>query len=138
MQQTIDETERRRCMQLAYNEAHGITPQAIVKARSSIVGLEKEEVDMEATAHSRRSGAKQSRDRQKASLPYAEEFSTHVDVAADPVYAYMNVDELQRSINKMRSEMLKAAKDMEFITAAQLRDQIIKLESKLEQLKAEA
>ena len=132
MQQTIDETERRRAIQLAYNESHGITPQAIVKARNSIVGLEKEEVEMETPRHTTRPGAKERRDSKRTSVPYAEEFSTKVNVAADPVFAYMNAEEMQKAINKLRTEMLAAAKDMEFITAAQLRDQIIKLEQRLE------
>lgn len=140
MRQTIDETERRRKIQLEYNEAHGITPTAIVKARNAIVGLEKEEIDIDApaarparqlNAKEKRQQREQSRTRQPQPLPYASEFSTSVDIAADPVVAYMNPDEMQRSINRLRAEMLKAAKDMEFITAARLRDEIIKLEAKL-------
>lgn len=144
MQLTLDETERRRSIQLAYNEKHGITPTAIVKARQTIVGLEKEEVDMEATAHSPRAkqlNAKEKRQAAKkqtraAAVPYASEYSTAVDIAADPVVPYMNRDELQRSINRLRSDMLAAAKEMEFITAARLRDEIIKLETKLENMPA--
>lgn len=137
MQQTIDETERRRAIQLAYNEEHGITPQAIVKARNTIVGLEREEVDIEATSHSKKGDKRDKKKTKAAAMPYAEEFSTHVDIAADPVVAYMNADELQRSINRMRADMLNAAKEMEFITAAKLRDEIIKLELKLESMKQE-
>ncbi len=133
MQQTIDETERRRSIQLAYNEKNGITPQAIVKARNAIVGLEKEEADFDASpGRSRRQPVPA---RQK--VPYAEEYSQSVDIAADPVIPYMTADELQRSINSKRAEMLKAAKDMEFILAAKLRDEIIKMEQLLAQKREE-
>ncbi len=133
MQQTIDETERRRSIQLAYNEKNGITPQAIVKARNAIVGLENEEADFDAApGRSRRQPVPA---RQK--VPYAEEYSQSVDIAADPVIPYMTADELQRSINSKRAEMLKAAKDMEFILAAKLRDEIIKMEQLLAQKREE-
>ena len=73
----------------------------------------------------------------KAPLPYANEFSTSVNIAADPVVAYMSADEMQRSINRLRGQMLQAAKDMEFMTAARLRDEIIKLELRLQAMQSE-
>ena len=135
MRQTIDETERRRALQLAYNEKNGITPKAIIKARNAIVGMEKETVDTAATTHSRQKPGRQPEKSRKTPLPYASEFSASVDIAADPVIQYMNRDELARSIDRLRSQMLKAAKDMEFMTAARLRDEIIKLEQRLESMK---
>ena len=142
MKRTIDETERRRALQLAYNEKHGITPKAIVKARNAIVGMDKEEVDMSRTTfgppQNATGAADKRRNAKKAAkaeaVPYAAEYSTAANVAADPVVAYMNADELQRSINSLRTRMLAAAKDMEFITAARLRDEIIQLEIKLASL----
>lgn len=137
MRQTIDETERRRALQLEYNEKHGITPQAIVKARNAIVGMEREEAETDMSLRrGKQLNAKEKREK-KTPIPYANEYSTSVDIAADPVVAYMNPDELQRSINRLRGEMVKAAKEMEFMTAARLRDEILKLEARLESMKKE-
>ncbi len=126
MRQTIDETERRRQLQLKYNEDHGITPQAIVKARYAIVGKE----DEDDVAHRR-----SPRTTKAPELPYGNEYTTAVDIAADPVVPYMNRDELRRSVDRLREQMLAAAKEMEFIEAARLRDEIIKLEARIEQMK---
>ncbi|MDE5568307.1 MAG: excinuclease ABC subunit UvrB [Muribaculaceae bacterium] len=133
MQQTIDETERRRSLQLAYNEQHGITPTAIIKARNAIIGRETE--DDVPSVGSRHQSSQGNRRREKEKPMYASEFSTTVDIAADPVIGYMNAEELQRSINRMRAEMLEAAKKMEFIEAARLRDEVIKMEQRLETMK---
>lgn len=144
MQYTLQETERRREIQLEYNREHNITPQAIVKARNAIVGMEKEEYNPdEISSHSafKPMTAKEKRQKRESAaknpqpVPYASEYLNQVDIAADPVVAYMNADELQRNINNLRTQMLAAAKDMEFITAARLRDEIIKLELKLQQMK---
>ncbi len=141
MQQTIDETERRRSLQLAYNEEHGITPQAIVKARNAIIGLEDE--DGEPTTV-RTSGRNSSSARQKIparktpAVPYGEEYSTKVDLAADPVIPYMSSEALQKLITKRREEMVDAAKKMEFIEAARLRDEILAMEERLAKMISEA
>ncbi len=110
MRATIEETERRRAKQLAYNEEHGITPQAIVKARNRVIGLDKEE---------------------PAVVPYESEYHASVNIAADPVIPYMSADDMRRSIARMRSEMTAAAKSMEFMEAARLRDEILKMEDLL-------
>ena len=134
MQLTIDETERRRSLQLAYNEEHGITPTAIIKARNAIIGRETDD-DVAASTTKYQQSKQSSRRREKEKPLYASEFSTTVDLAADPVIGYMNAEELQRSINRMRAEMLEAAKKMEFIEAARLRDEVIKMEQRLEAMK---
>ena len=143
MRQTIDETERRRSIQLAYNEEHGITPQAIVKARNRIVGLDKN-IDDNDTSRSQRKGKTPAKSSRRdghatapASLPYEQEYTHTVDIAADPVIPYMSAEELERSITRRRMEMVDAAKRMEFIEAARLRDEIIKMEDLLAKKKAE-
>ncbi len=135
MRLTIDETERRRTLQLAYNEEHGITPTAIVKARNHIIGIDKEGAEdtaASASKRSQRSGKPAARpSRENGHAIYYQEFSTSVDIAADPVVPYMNADELQRTITRRRMEMVDAAKRMDFMEAARLRDEVLKLEELL-------
>ncbi|MDE6131053.1 MAG: UvrB/UvrC motif-containing protein, partial [Muribaculaceae bacterium] len=133
MRLTIDETERRRKLQMDYNEALGITPAAIIKARNAIIGREADEEDFRPSRqqNARDKARDKEKNRKPASMPYVEEFSNKADIAADPVVAYMNPAELQRNINMLRQNMLKAAKEMEFMEAARLRDEIIKLEQRL-------
>lgn len=130
MRITIEETERRRAKQLAYNEEHGITPQAIVKARNRIIGIDGDE-DTAAPGRGRGRADKRQSSDMAASVPYGNEYTTSVNLAADPVIPYMSAAEMQRSITRMRTEMVAAAKNMEFMEAARLRDEIIKMEELL-------
>lgn len=134
MRLTIEETERRRAKQLAYNEEHGITPQAIVKARNRIIGIDSDDEETMGVPSSRsRSGSRRTPDL-SASVPYGNEYTTSVNLAADPVIPYMSAAEMQRSITRMRSEMVTAAKNMEFMEAARLRDEIVKMEELMKTL----
>ena len=111
MQQTIDETNRRRSVQKAYNEKHGITPTTIAKTREEIIN-QKSILDI-------RGG------RSKA---YIEPEETNI--AADPIVSYMSKDQLSRLISETENKMKKAAKDLDFITAAQHRDELFALKKK--------
>jgi len=108
MQKTIDETNRRREKQLLYNAQHGITPQQIIKNTQST--LVKTEIKIESSA-------------------YVEK--EKMNIAADPVIQYMTKKDLEKLIAKTKKAMLEAAKKLEFLDAAQYRDELIKLEEQL-------
>lgn len=143
MQRTIDETERRRTAQLKYNEEHGITPQAIIKARNLIIGKEVDEADIDnenRQARSRGGKGKKYEYTHTAGkqmppddiLRQCEaEFSPNAGLAADPVVKYMSRDDLQKAADRLRADMVAAAKKMDFLEAAQLRDQLLEIEARL-------
>ncbi len=115
MQMTIDETLRRRTKQMHYNETHGITPQQIKKSlkQSNL------RQDMETTAT------------KGDNKGYAEPEQS-VAFAADPVVRYMTREQLEKSIAETTRLMKAAAKELDFLQAAQYRDEIVKLQKQLE------
>ena len=114
MQRTIDETDRRRKKQTNYNKEHNITPKQIVKSVESIMG-------QTAVAKTRNyeDGA------------YIE--SGSLSVAADPIIKYMSKEQLQKSISSTRKEIEKVVKELDFVEAARLRDEMFELQKLLDE-----
>ena len=110
MQKTIDSTNYRREKQLKYNEENGVVPTQIVKASREIIGVESKRKHVED---------------KKQKKVYSGLETT--DVAADPVVQYMGRGELEKAIDKVKKEMEKCAKELDFIQAAQFRDEMFKL-----------
>jgi len=112
MQQTIDETNRRREIQTKYNLEHGLVPTQINKSMESILGQTKVADKMIAEAKA-----------------YIEEEQRNL--AADPVLKYMSKDEVKKMISLTKKEMEKAAKELNFVEAARLRDEVFELEKRI-------
>ncbi|MDN3689738.1 excinuclease ABC subunit UvrB [Cyclobacterium jeungdonense] len=116
MQSAIDETNRRRVKQKTYNEEHGITPTTVIKSRDRIMGQTK-------VADSKRNAK-----------IYVENNPEEVDVAADPVIQYLSREKLEKLTKQTQKRMEAAAKELNFMEAARLRDEWIGLQKRLETL----
>lgn len=116
MRKTIDETDRRRAKQHAYNEANGITPQTVLKSKSEIFR-------QTAVLDSVEGQSEQAYDFKQ--LP--------VQKVADPILDYMNKVDLQRNLAKVEKDMHKAARNMEYMEAARLRDEVDMLKQKIKE-----
>lgn len=115
MQRTIDETNRKREKQLAYNAANNITPAQIVKNIASIMG---ETTDGGLTD---KSGRKYYTGKDE------------ITIAADPVVQYMRIEDINKAVNRTRKNMEKAVKELDFVEAARLRDELFELQKVLKE-----
>lgn len=115
MAKAIEETNRRRAIQMAYNEANGIVPKTIFKSREAI---------MEQTSIA---------DSKASTKTYYLE-PQEVSIAADPVVGYMNKGQLQKLLEETQRKMERAAKELDFLEAARFRDEMLQLKEKIEKV----
>jgi excinuclease ABC subunit B len=118
MQLTIDETNRRRTKQLHYNEIHGITPTQIVRTLKQSALHRDERPDI--------------KELQRTGLSPLPSDTAIVGMAADPIVERMTREQLQKSIANTTKLMKEAAKNLDFLQAAQYRDEILRLQQELE------
>jgi excinuclease ABC subunit B len=111
MRRTIDETNRRRSTQMAYNDLHGIMPRTVSRTREEIIA-QSSILDI----------------RGKKSLAYVE--SEELSMAADPVTDYMSKEQFEKLMSQTEKKMKDAAKDLDFIMAAQFRDELFAMKKK--------
>jgi excinuclease ABC subunit B len=113
MRNTMDETNRRRSVQIAYNEAHGITPRTVGKTREQILAA-RSILDIRGS---------------EPTKYYVE--NEELSLAAEPVVAYATRGQLEKMIAESEKKMKAAAKDLDFISAAQFRDEMLALKKQL-------
>lgn len=119
MQRTIDETNRRREKQLAYNIEHSIVPSTVKKSIDQIM---KQTAVLDIKGYDPKS-------------PYAVETETNVQTAAETEEQYKTIPQIEKAIRKIKKDMEKAARDLDFMEAARLRDEMFKMQKELEEIK---
>ena len=114
MRKTIEDNEHKRIKQMAYNAEHGITPTTVIKSREDIM---------------KQTSVADSKHHPETNY-YVE--PEEINIAADPILQYMNKDQLKRTIEETQKRMNKAARELDFMEAARLRDEMFALQKKLD------